>query len=155
MRAAVLGSPIAHSLSPALHNAGYAALGLDDWSYERRELGAGGLAAFLETLDGDWRGLSLTMPLKPECVEAADEVSPLAGRIGVGNTLVRLAGGGWRADNTDVFGMGEALRPGWDDSWREAAVLGAGATARTALFALRGLGVERLDVCARDEAKAA
>ncbi len=67
MRCAVLGDPIAHSLSPALHNAGYAEVGLD-WLYDAHLVGSGGLRAFLGGLDESWRGLSLTMPLKREAV---------------------------------------------------------------------------------------
>ena len=63
-RCAVLGKPIAHSLSPVLHNAAYRALGLDSWSYGRHEVGETELEDFLESLDSSWAGLSLTMPLK-------------------------------------------------------------------------------------------
>ncbi|MFT4108062.1 shikimate dehydrogenase [Propionicimonas sp.] len=150
----MLGSPIAHSLSPLLHNAGYAALGLTDWRYGRHEVRAAELPAFLAGLDGDWRGLSLTMPLKEACLEVADDATPLARRARAGNTLVRREDGGWLADNTDVAGMADALRPAWDTSWRRVAVLGAGATARSALLALTDLGVTAVDVYARDEGKA-
>ncbi len=149
MKAAVLGSPIAHSLSPALHNAAYRALGLTGWSYGRHELLAADLPAFLDGLDSDWRGLSLTMPLKEACLEVAAEVSAPARRAGAGNTLVRLPSGGWLADNTDIPGLVDAVRPGWDAGWRVAAVLGAGATARSALLALCELGVTAVHVYAR------
>ncbi len=138
MKAAVLGSPIAHSLSPALHRAGYAALGLD-WTYDRFELTADQLPAFVAGLDDDWRGLSLTMPLKVACLEVADQVTPLAQRAGAGNTLVRTAEG-WLADNTDIPGLVAALLPSWH-GWTRAAILGAGATARSAVLALERLGV--------------
>ncbi len=154
MRAAVLGSPIAHSLSPALHNAGYAASGLTDWHYERFELQASELAGFLAGLDEDWRGLSLTMPLKEACLDVAAETTALARRARAGNTLVRLPDGGWLADNTDVPGIVDALRPAWQSDWHRVAVLGAGATARSALLALPALGVLAVDVYARDPAKA-
>ena len=77
VRCAVLGDPIAHSLSPALHRAGYAALGLD-WSYDAVRVADGGLAAYLRGLDPTWRGLSLTMPLKREAMALADQVSERA-----------------------------------------------------------------------------
>lgn len=147
MKAAVLGSPIAHSLSPVLHRAGYAALGLTDWTYDRFEVVADQLPGFVAGLDEQWRGLSLTMPLKVACLEVADEVTPLAARAGVGNTLVRTAAG-WRADNTDIPGLVAALRPAWK-GWTRAAVLGAGATARSSLLALESLGVERVTAYAR------
>jgi shikimate dehydrogenase len=149
----VLGSPIAHSLSPALHNAAYAALGLAGWSYTRFDLVADQLPAFLAGLDPDWRGFSLTMPLKTACLEVADEVTPLARTAGAGNTLVRRAGG-WLADNTDIPGLVDALASVWTPGWHEAAILGAGATARSALLALAELDVKRVRVCARDPERA-
>lgn len=150
----MLGSPISHSLSPALHNAAYTALGLTDWSYGSHELVAAGLPAFLAGLDADWRGLSLTMPLKEACLEVADEVTAVATRAGAGNTLVRLASGGWRADNTDISGLVDALRPAWSADWTRAAVLGAGATARSAVLALDELGVTHVHLYARNRARA-
>lgn len=154
MRAAVLGSPISHSLSPVLHQAGYAALGLDGWSYQRFDLQANELAGFVAGLDADWRGLSLTMPLKQACLQVATETSPLAARAQAGNTLVRR-GDGWFADNTDIPGLVAALQPHWNSAWRQAAVLGAGATARSALLALFQLGVTQVEVFARNPSKAA
>jgi shikimate dehydrogenase len=150
VRAAVLGSPIGHSLSPALHAAGYAALGLSDWSYERFQLEAAELPGFVAGLDADWRGLSLTMPLKEACLEVAAEVTPLARLAGAGNTLVRRADGYWLADNTDVPGLVDALRPAWRDNWEAAALLGAGATARSAVLALEALGVATVTCYARN-----
>ena len=79
-RAAVLGSPIAHSLSPALHTAAYAALGLDGWGYTAHEVAEDHLARFVAGLGPEWAGLSLTMPLKEAAFAVADEVSPLARR---------------------------------------------------------------------------
>jgi shikimate dehydrogenase len=155
VKAAVLGSPVAHSLSPVLHAAGYAELGLTGWSYDRFELQADELAGFVTGLDGDWGGLSLTMPLTEACLVVAAEVTPLARRAGAGNTLVRLDSGGWRADNTDVPGLVDALRPAWDAGWKRAAILGAGATARSALLALAELDVTRVHVYARNQAKGA
>jgi shikimate dehydrogenase len=150
VKAAVLGSPVAHSLSPVLHAAGYAELGLTEWSYDRFELQAADLAGFVAGLGDQWRGLSLTMPLKEACLEVAAEVTPLARRAGAGNTLVRLESGVWRADNTDIPGLVDALRPAWDAGWTRAAILGAGATARSALLALAELGVTRVQVYARN-----
>jgi len=155
VKAAVLGSPIAHSLSPVLHTAGYAALGLDHWSYTRVELGAADLPAFVAGLDQEWRGLSLTMPLKEACLDLADEATSSARRARAANTLVRRPHGGWLADNTDIGGLEDALRPVWNPAWRRAAVLGAGATARSALLALVDLGVTGVDVYVRDLEKGA
>jgi shikimate dehydrogenase len=154
VKAAVLGSPVAHSLSPVLHTAGYAEAGLAGWSYGRFELQAAELPGFVAGLDADWRGLSLTMPLKEACLQVATQVSGLAERAGAGNTLVHLPDGGWLADNTDVPGLVDALRPAWESAWRRAAILGAGATARSALLALAELGIDDAQVYARNPARA-
>lgn len=151
MRAAVLGSPVAHSLSPALHTAAYRALGLDGWTYGRHECDEAGLPAFVDGLDAGWAGLSLTMPLKRVALEVADEVSPLAAATGAANTLV-LAGGRRAAHNTDVAGIVAALAgvaPGG-----RAVVLGAGGTAQAALAALRDLGIDDVEVLVRNLARA-
>ena len=155
MKAAVLGSPVAHSLSPALHSAGYAAAGLTGWSYSRFDVSEAGLPGFVGGLGPQWRGLSLTMPLKRACLTVADRVTPLAVRAGAGNTLVREADGSWTAHNTDVGGLVDALAPHWQPTWTVAAVLGGGATARSALLALAELGVARASLYLRDPARAA
>ena len=87
MRAAVLGAPISHSLSPALHRAAYAELGLD-WTYDAIECDAAGLPGFVETLDDSWVGLSLTMPLKRAVLPLLDELLETARLTGVVNTVV-------------------------------------------------------------------
>ena len=101
VRCAVWGRPIAHSLSPVLHRAAYDALGLLDWTYDRREVDEEGFAAALAALDDDWRGLSLTMPLKEAALAAAAATSSTARAAGAANTLVRERSG-WTAHNTDV-----------------------------------------------------
>lgn len=148
-RAAVLGSPIAHSLSPVLHRAAYAALGLDGWRYDAHECTEQELAGFVGELGPEWAGLSLTMPLKRVALAVADEVSPLAAATGAANTLV-LGPAGRRADNTDVAGIVAAL----DGAAGRAVVLGAGGTAQAALAALRELGVEDVTVLVRSAARA-
>lgn len=150
-RAAVLGSPIAHSLSPTLHNAGYAARGLAEWSYGRREVTASALGEVVAALDEEWRGLSLTMPLKEAAFEVATTVSDVATRAGAINTLTRRDDGGWDATNTDVAGIVEALRPHLrgPSQLPRATVVGAGATARSALLALKALGCADIIVRAR------
>lgn len=143
-RAAVLGSPIAHSLSPVLHRAAYAKLGLDDWVYGRHEVDEPGLGAFLEGLgargserrDGGWRGLSLTMPLKRAVIPLLDEITPTAASVEAVNTVLFTEDGRRRGDNTDVPGMVAALRERGITEVGSAAVLGAGATASSALAAL-------------------
>lgn len=153
-RAAVLGSPVAHSLSPALHRAAYAEMGLDDWSYDAFEVGEEDLAGFLAGLDGSWRGLSLTMPLKRVALSLADSVSDLAAKVGGANTLV-LRDGRRAADNTDVHGIVTALREAGLDGVGSALVLGGGATAASALAALSLLGTSRVTVAARSPERVA
>lgn len=141
MRAAVLGSPVAHSLSPVLHGAAHRAMGLRGWSYGLHECGEDGLAPFLEGLGADWAGLSLTMPLKRRAMDLADRVSDLSRAVGGANTLVRAGDGTWDAHNTDVEGITTALTEAGITAPARAVVLGAGATAASALAALRELGV--------------
>jgi shikimate dehydrogenase len=147
-RAAVLGKPVAHSLSPALHRAAYASLGLD-WSYDAIEVDAAQLAGFLAGLDDSWAGLSLTMPLKEEAARLLDDVDPVARTLRSVNTV--LPGpGGWRGANTDVYGMTQALTlAGLREAPESAVILGAGATARSAVAALAALGTPSVTVCAR------
>ena len=147
-KAAVLGSPIAHSLSPALHRAAYTELNLD-WTYEAVECDEASLPGFLDGLDPSWAGLSLTMPLKRAVLPLLDEVSELASAVGGANTVV-LAGGRRYGDNTDVPGMVDALASGGVTRASSAVVLGTGATACSALAALRELGVTEVVVAARD-----
>jgi shikimate dehydrogenase len=145
-RAAVLGKPVGHSLSPVLHTAGYAAAGLAGWSYTAIECAETELAALVAGLGPEWAGLSLTMPLKEVALAVADEVAPLAATLGAGNTLVR-APGGWRAENTDAPGIVEAL--GVVPGGAQVVVLGAGGTARAALGAAARIGAAQVTVVAR------
>lgn len=147
-RAAVLGKPIGHSLSPVIHNAGYAAAGLDGWAYTAIECAESELAGLVAGLDTAWRGLSLTMPLKEVALAVADRVDPLAGTLGAANTLVPRDGG-WYATNTDAPGMVDALRGAGVTGLATVAVLGAGGTARAALAAAASLGASGATVYAR------
>lgn len=132
--AAVLGSPIGHSLSPVLHRAAYAALGLD-WTYLAIECGSADLAQLLAGADAGVAGFSCTMPLKRRLLELAVTASPRAVAIGAGNTL--LPGpDGWQADNTDWFGIRQALAERDVPAGGEVLLLGAGGTAQAALAAL-------------------
>jgi shikimate dehydrogenase len=151
-RCGVAGSPIAHSLSPALHRAAYAHLGLD-WEYERHEVPQHQLRAFLDGLDRTWRGLSLTMPLKHEAVRLATDVSALAVRVGAANTLL-LDRGRRYAENTDVPGLVQALRERGVEAVHRATVLGGGATAASAVAALAGIA-GRVEVAVRNPDSAA
>lgn len=134
-RAAVLGSPVAHSLSPVLHRAAYEQLGLENWTYERYEVDEEGLAPFLDALDEQWAGLSLTMPLKRAVIPLLDEVSATARSVESVNTVL-LHEGRRIGRNTDIPGMVTALRERGTSRVERAAVLGAGATASSALAAL-------------------
>lgn len=138
MRAAVLGSPVSHSLSPLLHRAAYAALSLP-WTYDAIDVTAPQLPAFLKGLGPEWAGLSLTMPLKQAVLPLLDEVSDLGAATGAVNTLV-LREGRRHGHNTDVAGMVDALADVGVTAVRRAVVLGGGATARSALAAMARLG---------------
>ncbi len=147
-RAAVLGKPIAHSLSPVVHNAGYAALGLIGWDYTAIECAEAELPALVGRLDDSWSGLSLTMPLKQAALVVADEVTPAAAGVGAANTLVRHDGG-WLAENTDAPAMVDAVLSLGPEAVTTVAVLGAGGTARAALAAAAELGAAAVTVYAR------
>jgi len=150
IRSAVLGSPIAHSLSPALHRAAYAALGLD-WAYDAIECGTDDLPALLGR---QWAGLSLTMPLKRAVLPLLDEASELTQAVGAANTVVYQSGRrvGF---NTDVHGVVAALAESGVRLPGSAVVLGGGATACSALAALRDLHLPKATVIVREPARAA
>lgn len=150
-RAAVLGHPVAHSLSPTLHRAAYAALGLDGWRYDAVDVTEAELEAFVRGLDGSWAGLSLTMPLKQTVIPLLDHVEPLAEVVGAVNTVL-FQGRTLVGANTDVHGIVAAL--GLDGPVGTAAVLGAGATASSALAALAQLGCTSPVVYVRAVARA-
>jgi shikimate dehydrogenase len=147
-RAAVLGHPVAHSLSPVLHAAAYRALGLDGWEYGVHDVTEDTLAGFLHDVDPGWAGLSLTMPLKQVVIPLLDHVEPLAQAVGAVNTVlfsaVRSSGRSrvtTTGTNTDVHGIVAALREGLGTRRvSDAVVLGGGATAASALAALAELG---------------
>lgn len=158
--AAVVGSPVGHSLSPVLHRAAYRALGLTDWRYEAFEVPDGDLAPLVSTFDSEWAGLSVTMPHKKAALALADVVEPLAQTVGVANTLLPQGSGAGRlvvAANTDVYGVVASVREVRQDAPapRSAVVLGAGGTAAAGLAALAELGVTDPVVCVRSSARAA
>ena len=150
---AVLGDPIAHSLSPVLHRAGYDACGLQGWSYDAHRVDESGLATFLAALDNSWRGLSLTMPLKRAVLPLADEVSELARFAGAANTLV-LSNGRRLAENTDIPGAVAAIREKYDAPVTSATILGGGATATSLGIALIELGATHLEILVRSAERA-
>jgi shikimate dehydrogenase len=153
MRAAVLGRPVTHSLSPLLHRAAYAALGLTDWTYDALDIGAEDLPVLLAGLGPEWRGFSVTMPCKQAAADVADVVEPLPRLLHAANTLVRTDAG-WRAENTDVSGIGMALQLAGVEQVGSAAIVGAGGTASAAAVALSSLGAEHVEVVVRDTTRA-
>jgi shikimate dehydrogenase len=156
-RAAIVGSPVAHSLSPVLHSAGYRELGLTDWEFGRIDAGADELPALVAGLGPEWVGLAVTMPDKRAALALADERTERAVAVGAANTLVALGGDAWRADCTDVWGVTGALtaaggyRPVPDAT---GLVLGAGGTAAAALAGLAELGVTDVTLVVREPARA-
>jgi shikimate dehydrogenase len=155
MKAAVLGSPVGHSLSPALHRAAYAELGLAGWSYERIECAEAELAGLLAGCGQDWAGLSLTMPLKRTVLPLLDRTDPVAAVTGCANTVV-FDGGARHGYNTDVAGLRGALAGAGvtGPAAGPALILGAGATACSALACLRDLGLAEVTVAVRAQGRA-
>jgi shikimate dehydrogenase len=132
---AVLGSPIEHSKSPAIHAAAYNQLGLD-WDYGRYRIEADELESFLRLRDESWRGLSLTMPLKVKAFELSTPSCPVASATGVVNTLLQTEAG-WEGYNTDGYGITQAISQHTPVQFEEVAILGSGATAITAINSIR------------------
>ncbi|MFV0460640.1 MAG: shikimate dehydrogenase [Actinomycetales bacterium] len=168
-RAAVLGSPIEHSLSPRLHRAAYASLGLTHHRYDKFEVREGELAAVIDRLGPAWTGLSLTMPLKRVVIPLLDEITPLAAAVGAVNTLVFGDGDVHglhdlrprRGDNTDVAGLvgafgevGLSSAPAGREATSRAVILGGGATAASAVAAFGQLGWRRVTLAARSRERA-
>jgi shikimate dehydrogenase len=133
---AVLGSPIEHSKSPLIHAAAYSALGLD-WDYGRYRIEADELESFLKLRDSNWRGFSLTMPLKDVAFELSIPSCPVAAETGIVNTLLHTDLG-WEGYNTDSFGIQQAVRSRGVEV-QKVSILGSGATAISAVHAVKQL----------------
>ena len=150
--AAVIGSPIEHSLSPVIHRAAWAQLGIDGWEYHRLEQDTDSLPGFIAGLGADCAGLSVTMPCKQAVMPLLDVIDPLASAVGAVNTVVPSSGvlAGF---NTDVTGIASAVRRACSmagcSAPSSALVLGARATASSALAALGELGITSSTVAAR------
>jgi len=151
-RLAVLGHPVAHSKSPAIHRAAYGVLGLD-WSYEAVDVAGSGLAEFVESRDSSWRGLSLTMPLKRDILPLLASRDELVDTVGGANTVL-FTDDGPRGFNTDVQGVVESFRAVGVESLEYVQVLGAGATAASVLVAVASMGAGKVVVNARTPEKA-
>ncbi|MER6445180.1 shikimate dehydrogenase [Streptomyces venezuelae] len=154
IRAAVLGSPIEHSLSPVLHRAAYQELGLDDWSYDRFEIDEAALPEFVAGLGPEWAGLSLTMPLKRAIMPLLDGISDTAAAVEAVNTVVLTEDGRRLGDNTDIPGIVAALHERGVEKVSSAAILGAGATASSALAALSRICSGEVTAYVRSAARA-
>jgi shikimate dehydrogenase len=152
--ACLIGQPVAHSLSPALHNAGFAALGIDA-NYEAWDVPPDGLHKAVEALRrADCMGANVTAPHKQAVVQFVDEVSDAVVALGVMNTIVnrdgRLSG-----ENTDARGLARWMtQSGIDPSAQPALVLGAGGAARAAVWALADLGASSIVVLNRTRTRA-
>ena len=146
-RLAVLGHPIDHSRSPALHRAAYRALGLD-WSYDAHDVTGETLGEFIESRDGSWRGLSLTMPLKRGVLPLLHGIDHFTELTGGANTVL-FDGGKLRGFNTDVHGVVEAFRGAGVDRLGSVRVLGGGATAASVLVAVKRMGADRVALAVR------
>lgn len=154
-RAAVLGSPIAHSLSPVLHRAAYERLGLSGRTYDAFDVDEAALPGFLSGLDpAEWCGLSLTMPLKRAVIPLLDSVSETALVVGAVNTVLFAQDGTRSGENTDVPGLVAAFAERGITVADTASVLGAGATAASTLAALSSIvSGGRVDIYARSLAR--
>lgn len=155
--AAVVGSPVAHSLSPVLHSAAYRELGLPSWTFDRIDVGADELPGLVAGLGAEWVGLAVTMPGKRAAIALADERTARAVAVGAANTLVPLGDGRWRADCTDVAGVTGALTAAGGYRPTPGAtglVLGAGGTAAAALAGLAELDVTDVVLVVREPARA-
>ncbi len=146
-RLAVLGSPISHSRSPALHRAAYDILGLD-WSYEPIEVADGELAAFIASRDQSWLGLSLTMPLKRDILPLLATRTALVDQTGSANTAL-FTPRGVAGFNTDVYGITQSFRRHDRHELATVLIIGGGATASSAVVAARELGATRIFAAVR------
>ncbi|MFE3937619.1 shikimate dehydrogenase [Streptomyces goshikiensis] len=150
----MLGSPIEHSLSPVLHRAAYQELGLADWSYDRFEIDEAALPEFMAGLGDGWAGLSLTMPLNRAIIPLLDGISDTAASVEAVNTVVFTEDGRRLGDNTDIPGIVSALHERGVEKVPSAAILGAGATASSALAALSRICTGEVTAYVRSRARA-
>lgn len=146
----MIGHPIAHSLSPAMHRAAYRGLGLD-WSFDAVDVASDGLADFMAGLDESWRGLAVTMPHKQE-LAGLGEPDELVRLLGVANTWVRTTSGPV-VRNTDAPGVCDVLRQAGVHRVSSVTVLGAGATARSVLAGATRLGVRSATIVSRSRVR--
>lgn len=145
--AAIVGNPVTHSASPQMHNAAYQELKID-WQYLRQEVVAGGLANFINLNRNNFQGLSVTMPFKEEAILVADSVTPLANILNSANTLL-ISSNEIVAGNTDVIGIRDAIWQNTKKKFESATIIGTGATARSALAAVKALRINEISIVGR------
>lgn len=147
--AAIVGHPVSHSQSPQMHNAAYQELKLD-WQYLRQDVAPGGLRNFISDNRNNFQGLSVTMPLKVEAIEVSDQVTPLAKLLNSANTLL-INDQAILAGNTDVIGIRDAIKQNIKKNFSSCTIIGTGATARSALAAVKALKIDKISVVGRSE----
>jgi shikimate dehydrogenase len=153
VRLGVLGWPVAHSRSPAMHNAALAAVGLEDWRYQRLPVPPELFADTVRALGAaGFLGANVTIPHKAASLALAEQASEAARAIGAANTLTFRANGTIAAENTDAPGLIAAMEV--PPQGRTALVLGAGGSARAAVWALREAGASEVSVCNRTPQRA-
>lgn len=148
VRAAVIGNPVSHSLSPTLHNAAYRHLGLD-WQYEAVKVPEHDLAGFLASVATSFAGLSVTMPLKSLAFDLSIQHDEFASSARAVNTLIPSAGG-WIGTNTDVPGARNALQQHGLQNGVDVTLIGSGATARSLLLSLKSFAPASVKIVARN-----
>ena len=151
----VCGWPVAHSRSPVMHEAAYAALGLEGWRYLKLPLPPELFAEAVRALPAaGFHGVNVTIPHKEAALALADEATDAAREIGAANTLTFEREGAIHADNTDAPGLIAALGEAWDPAGRSALVLGAGGAARAVVWALVRAGAADVAVWNRTPERA-
>lgn len=150
--AAVLGSPISHSLSPTIHQVAYEVLEISA-KYTAIEVKSGELGKFLKSTPPELNSFSLTMPLKEELVDLGFPTSDLATRIRSANTAIKI-GETWKVESTDVIGFQQSVSTKTNATFQTILILGGGATARAAIAAFDSVGVT-IDVASRSEYRTA
>lgn len=152
----VIGWPVTYSLSPAIHNAAFAELGMD-WTYVHLPVPEGRMPEAAQRLGSEgWAGANVTIPHKTAAAEVADWLSEDAAALNAVNTLAPLEGGGLAGHNTDAPGFARFLSEDadWEPEGRSALIYGAGGAARACALSLARGGIDRLAVAVRDPGRA-
>jgi shikimate dehydrogenase len=150
-KAGVIGFPIEQSLSPVLHNAAYKHFGLDNYHYDKYEVTKENLADFINALNHNWLGFSITMPLKQDVIPYLDSIDKLADQSNAVNTVVVNSDLKLTGYNTDIHGIIKSLECDGRNIGKSVVILGSGATARSAYVACKKLNFEQITVLSRHE----